>query len=60
MLHLAPMVGYIDPKTGQVLVPGLTAAPGFDVASGWGTVNASTLSGAHRRYPGVWPGSFGL
>jgi subtilase family serine protease len=33
----------IDSKTGQVLVQGFTAAPGFDVASGWGTVNASTF-----------------
>jgi subtilase family serine protease len=32
-----------DPKTGQVLVPGFTAAPGFDVASGWGTINASVF-----------------
>jgi subtilase family serine protease len=31
----------IDPKTGNVLVPGFTAGPGFDVASGWGTVDAS-------------------
>jgi len=31
----------IDPKTGNVLVQGFTAAPGFDVASGWGTVDAS-------------------
>ena len=31
----------IDPKTGQVLVQGFTAASGFDVASGWGTVDAS-------------------
>jgi subtilase family serine protease len=31
----------IDPQTGKVLVPGFTAAPGFDVASGWGTVDAS-------------------
>jgi len=31
----------IDPKTGQVLVPGFTAGPGFDVASGWGTIDAS-------------------
>jgi hypothetical protein len=31
----------IDPQTGQVLVRGFTAAPGFDVASGWGTVDAS-------------------
>src|SRR5262249_15507383 len=31
----------IDPNTGQVLVPGFTAAPGFDVASGWGTIDAS-------------------
>ena len=33
----------IDPKTGQVLVPGFTAGPGFDVASGWGTLNASVF-----------------
>ena len=31
----------IDPNTGQVLVPGFTAGPGFDVASGWGTIDAS-------------------
>ena len=31
----------IDPNTGNVLVPGFTAAPGFDVASGWGTVDAA-------------------
>jgi subtilase family serine protease len=31
----------IDPQTGQVLVPGFTAGPGFDVASGWGTLDAS-------------------
>jgi subtilase family serine protease len=31
----------IDPKTGKVLVPGFTAGPGFDVASGWGTIDAS-------------------
>lgn len=28
---------------GSVLVPGFTAAPGFDVVSGWGTVDASTF-----------------
>jgi subtilase family serine protease len=33
----------IDPSTGQVLVPGFTAGPGFDVASGWGTIDASTF-----------------
>ena len=33
----------IDPQTGQVLVQGFTVAPGFDVASGWGTVDASTF-----------------
>ena len=33
----------IDPKTGKVLVRGFTAAPGFDVASGWGTIDASTF-----------------
>jgi subtilase family serine protease len=32
-----------NPTTGQVLVPGFTAAPGFDVASGWGTLNASVF-----------------
>jgi subtilase family serine protease len=31
----------IDPKTGKVLVSGFTAGPGFDVASGWGTIDAS-------------------
>src|SRR5947208_8495289 len=31
----------IDPATGQVKVQGFTAAPGFDVASGWGTLDAS-------------------
>jgi hypothetical protein len=31
----------IDPTTGQVLVPGFTAGPGFDVASGWGSLDAS-------------------
>jgi hypothetical protein len=31
----------IDPKTGKVLVTGFTAGPGFDVASGWGTIDAS-------------------
>jgi subtilase family serine protease len=31
----------IDPQTGNVLVQGFTAGPGFDVASGWGTVDAS-------------------
>jgi subtilase family serine protease len=30
-----------DPNTGKVLVPGFTAGPGFDVASGWGTIDAS-------------------
>ena len=30
-----------DPNTGKVLVQGFTAAPGFDVASGWGTLDAS-------------------
>jgi subtilase family serine protease len=30
-----------DPATGKVLVPGFTAGPGFDVASGWGTIDAS-------------------
>jgi subtilase family serine protease len=33
----------INPSTGQVLVQGFTAAPGFDVASGWGTIDASTF-----------------
>ena len=32
-----------DPTTGKVLVPGFTAGPGFDVASGWGTLNASVF-----------------
>ncbi|MGH3200918.1 MAG: hypothetical protein ACRDP5_02500, partial [Streptosporangiaceae bacterium] len=32
-----------DPTTGQVLVPGFTAGPGFDVASGWGTIDASVF-----------------
>jgi subtilase family serine protease len=32
-----------DPTTGKVLVPGFTAGPGFDVASGWGTINASVF-----------------
>jgi subtilase family serine protease len=32
-----------NPNTGQVLVPGFTAGPGFDVASGWGTLNASVF-----------------
>ncbi len=31
----------VDPTTGQVLVQGFTAGPGFDVASGWGTIDAS-------------------
>jgi len=31
----------IDPATGAVKVQGFTAAPGFDVASGWGTIDAS-------------------
>jgi subtilase family serine protease len=30
-----------DPNTGKVLVQGFTAGPGFDVASGWGTIDAS-------------------
>jgi hypothetical protein len=30
-------------SSGNVLVPGFTAAHGFDVASGWGTVDASTF-----------------
>jgi subtilase family serine protease len=33
----------INPTTGQVIVPGFTAGPGFDVASGWGTIDASTF-----------------
>ena len=33
----------IDPSNGNVLVQGFTAAPGFDVASGWGTIDASTF-----------------
>jgi subtilase family serine protease len=32
--------------SGNVLVPGFAAAPGFDVASGWGTVDASTFAPA--------------
>jgi hypothetical protein len=32
-----------DPQTGQVRVPGFTAGSGFDVASGWGTIDASTF-----------------
>jgi subtilase family serine protease len=32
-----------DPHTGQVRVPGFTAGAGFDVASGWGTIDASTF-----------------
>jgi len=32
-----------DPQTGQVRVPGFTAGAGFDVASGWGTIDASTF-----------------
>ena len=31
----------LDPQTGKVLIQGFTAARGFDVASGWGTVDAS-------------------
>ena len=31
----------IDPGTGKILVQGFTAGPGFDVASGWGTIDAS-------------------
>jgi subtilase family serine protease len=31
----------VDPTTGKVLVQGFTAGPGFDVASGWGTIDAS-------------------
>jgi subtilase family serine protease len=31
----------LNPQTGQVIVPGFTAGPGFDVASGWGTIDAS-------------------
>jgi len=48
----------IDPNTGKVLVQGFTAAPGFDVASGWGTVDASKFvpklipAGACRGGPG--------
>jgi subtilase family serine protease len=30
-----------DPTSGNVLVQGFTAGPGFDVASGWGTIDAS-------------------
>ncbi|HLJ99970.1 MAG TPA: S8 family serine peptidase [Streptosporangiaceae bacterium] len=46
----------IDPNTGQVLVPGFTAGPGFDVASGWGTIDASVFVPAlvfATRNPGV-------
>jgi subtilase family serine protease len=43
----------VNPATGQVLVPGFTAGPGFDVASGWGTIDASkfvpALVGATAR-----------
>ncbi len=31
----------VDPQTGKVKVQGFTAGRGFDVASGWGTVDAS-------------------
>jgi subtilase family serine protease len=31
---------------GRVVVPGFTAAKGFDVASGWGTIRASTFAPA--------------
>ena len=34
---------------GKVFVPGFTAAKGFDVASGWGTVKASTFAPALAR-----------
>jgi subtilase family serine protease len=40
----------IDPDTGNVLVPGFTAAPGFDVASGWGTV-ITTLTVSYSLSP---------
>ena len=30
-------------SSGQVTVPGFTARKGFDVASGWGTINAATF-----------------
>ena len=50
----------IDPSTGNVLVPGFTAAPGFDVASGWGTVDASRFVPALvAGDEGDWPGPFG-
>ncbi len=32
-----------DKPDGQVIVPGFTAGPGFDVASGWGTLYAPTF-----------------
>jgi subtilase family serine protease len=35
-----------DPSTGAVKVQGFTAAPGFDVASGWGTIDASKFAPA--------------
>ena len=39
---------------------GFTAAPGFDVASGWGTVDASTFVPALvAGDEGDWPGPFG-
>jgi subtilase family serine protease len=31
----------VTTKDGRVLVPGFAAAPGFDVVSGWGTINAA-------------------
>lgn len=34
---------------GKVFVPGFTAAKGFDVASGWGTVRANTFAPALAR-----------
>jgi hypothetical protein len=36
-------------KNGKVLVRGFTAAGGFDVASGWGTVRANTFAPALAR-----------
>jgi subtilase family serine protease len=44
----------VDPSTGNVLVQGFTAGPGFDVASGWGTIDASkfvpALAAATQRF----------
>ena len=46
----------INPNTGQVIVQGFTAGPGFDVASGWGTIDASAFVPAlvfASRNPGI-------